>query len=189
MNRRLDWASRYRAGGLCLLAAFALVSVSCGGTEASADLEREVSVARPSLEPTFETPEALARAVLKALADEDGESLSSFALSKEQFRLYVWPQLPSSRPERGVPFEFGWGDLYQKSHNSLLRTYDRYQGQKLELLELEFEDGFTDYDAYVVHRDARVKVRYEDGREEWLDLFGSVMEWQGKYKLFSYVTD
>jgi hypothetical protein len=40
-----------------------------------------------------------------------------------------------------------------------------------------------------VFRDARVLVRNEEGNEGYLDLFGSVMEYQGQYKLFSFVTD
>lgn len=170
--------------GLCLV--LALFAVACGETAESAG---DASTDPVSLEPTFDSPEELAKAILLGLETEDGAALESYALTKDQFRLYVWPKLPSSRPERGVPFEFGWGDLYQKSHNSLLRTFARYKDRKLELVELRFEDGLTDYGTYVVHRDARVKVRTEEGEEEWLDLFGSVIEWQGRYKLFSYVAD
>ncbi len=173
-----------------LLVVSLLAAVSCGGL-AAGDGTSSVSadVEKPSLEPVFDSPEALATAFLEGLGSENGEALQSYALSKEQFRHYVWPELPSSRPERGVPFDYGWGDLHQKSHNALLHTFDRYKGRSMTLLELKFEDGVTDYDTFTVHRDARVKIRLDDGREEWLDLFGSVMEREGKYKLFSYVTD
>ena len=185
-------APRLRARGLLPWLALALLAST---TAASGYLSRarraipQASEDVPSLEPTFATPDALASAVLEALEKEQGAALKSLALDRAQFRHYVWPQLPASRPERGLPFEYGWGDLRQKSHNALLRTYDRYKGRSLELLEIKFEDGVTDYETYLVHRDARVKVRLEDGRDTWLDLFGSVMEYEGRYKLFSYVTD
>lgn len=187
---KTDYAAPREARGRLVGAVLALllVAVSCGGTsadgETSAATDPEVS-----LEPTFDSPEALAKAFLEALEREDGATLKSFALTEEQFRQYVWPQLPSSRPERNVPFEFGWGDLHQKSHNALLRTFARYKGEPLKFVDIRFEDGVSDYETYLVHRDARVKVRRADATEEWLDLFGSVMEWNGRYKLFSNVTD
>jgi len=175
---------------LALTISLALSAVSCGEmAESAGEAADAETLGTPSLEPVFETPEALTRAVLKGFETADGEALRSYALTKEQFRLYVWSKLPSSRPERGVPFEYGWGDLHQKSHNALLRSFARYKGRKLELLGFRFDGGVTDYGTYKVHRDARVKVRTEGGDELWLDLFGSVMEWQGKYKLFSYVAD
>ena len=175
---------------LALTISLALSAFSCGEMAESAGEATDAGKpGTPSLDPMFETPEALTRAILKAFETEDGEALRSYALTKEQFRLYVWSKLPSSRPERGVPFEYGWGDLHEKSHNALLRNFARFKGRKLELLGLRFEDGVTDYGTYKVHRDARVQVRTEGGEKRWLDLFGSVMEWQGKYKLFSYVTD
>jgi hypothetical protein len=125
----------------------------------------EADIDAPSLEPLFDSDEALAEEIVNGLESEDGEALASYALSREQFRLYVWPQLPSSRPERGVPFDYAWKDLHQKSHNSLLRTFARYRGRTLTFLELKFEDGVADYGTYKLHRDARVKVRRENGSE------------------------
>jgi hypothetical protein len=142
-----------------------------------------------ALKNLYDTPELLAEAFLRALEEDDVETLKSLALTEEEFRSHVWPKLPASRPERGVPFEYGWADLNQKSLSSLRRTYSRYRGRELELLEVRFEDGATDYGTFLVHRDARVKVRTGSGEERWLDLFGSVLEARGKYKLFSYVTD
>lgn len=179
-----------RAPFLCLGLAYLAIAISCGGAAVNGDAgpgnSDEDAI---SLEPTFDSPEALGKAFVEALAREDGATLNGYALTEAQFKHYVWPQLPSSRPERNVSFEFGWADLHQKSHNALLHTFSKYKGIPFEFREIRFEDGATDYDTYVVHRDARVLVRRNDGREEWLDLFGSVMEHDGRYKLFSYVTD
>lgn len=179
------------ARDLCFCAGLVglLLAAACGEAARDGGASPVPDVEEVSLEPTFDSPDALARAFLDALEREDGERLRSLALSEEQFRVYVWPQLPSSKPERNVPFEFGWGDLHQKSHNALVGTFSRYKGVPLDLVEVRFEDGATDYETYIVHRDARVKVRRENGKEEWLDLFGSVMEWNGRFKLFSNVTD
>ncbi len=174
-------APRY-AGALLLVSALAACHPASVASEAT-NLE-------PALSGTFDSPEALARAVLEAFAKQDVETLKSLPLSKEEFRLYVWSKLPASRPERDVPFEYGWGDLHQKSVNAIASNYARHKGRELELLSIRFQDGETDYETFVVHRKSELRVKDRaNGEEETLELFGSVMEWKGKYKLFSYVTD
>jgi hypothetical protein len=177
-------ASRF-AGGLLVLVALFLPS-ACGtgsANEGNSDLVDELSC-------TFDSPEALAKAFLEALRKEDLETLKAFALNKDEFQEIVWPQLPSSRPERGVPFEYGWNDLREKSFYSLSKNFARYKGRPLDFRELVFHDETTDYGTYLVHRDARVKVYDEKkDREFWVDLFGSILEKDGRFKLFSYVTD
>ncbi len=164
------------AGGLSSVLALALTA--CGAPEEE-----------PRLSSTFESPEALAQAVLEAVSKEDVETLKGLPLSKDEFRLYVWPKLPASRPERGVPLEYVWGDLSQKSRNAIAASYSRYKGRKLELVSIRFQDGKTDYESFVIHRKAILQVRdSESGAEQTLALFGSVMEWKGKFKLFSYAT-
>jgi hypothetical protein len=139
---------------------------------------------------TFESPESLAMAVLDAFAREDTAMLKSLPLTKDEFRLHVWPKLPASRPERGLPFDYGWGDLHQKSVGSIASNFRRYKGRKLELVSVRFKDGKTDYGTFVVHRESEMRVRdKESGMEFDLSLFGSVMEYRGRYKIFSYVTD
>jgi hypothetical protein len=172
------------AGGLLLVSA--LASTSCSPAPA----ESGGTNLEPALSSTFDSPEALARSVLKAFAAEDVETLKSFPLDEEEFRLYVWPKLPASRPDRNIPFEYGWGDLHQKSVGSIASNFARYKGRKLELLSIRFQDGKTDYGSFVVHRESMMRVKDIDtGKEFDVALFGSVMEWRGKYKLFSYVTD
>jgi hypothetical protein len=172
------------AGGLLLFSALALAACD------PAPVASEATDVEPTLSSTFDSPEAVARAVLEALAKEDVEALMSLPLSKEEFHLYVWPKLPASNPERGVPFEYAWGDLSQKSRNAIASSYAHYKGRKLELLSLTFQDGETDYGGFIVHRKSELRVRDAGSGEELeLELFGSILEWKGKYKLFSYVTD
>jgi hypothetical protein len=178
------------AGGLSLLLAVLLLA-GCERDAAGGGAASDVTAAEgPVLSQTFASPEELARAVLDGLEKEDVEALKRLPLSKDEFRLYVWPELPSSRPERNLPFEFVWSELHQQSVSSIARNFHRYKGKNLDLLEIRFRDGMADYGTFKIHRDARVRVRdAATGKEGFVDLFGSVMEWQGKYKLFSYVTD
>src|SRR5687767_9252327 len=66
----------------------------------------------PPLSHTFDSPEALASAVVAGLARRDAAALSSLVLSEQEFRAHVWPVLPASRPERNLPFDYVWKDLH-----------------------------------------------------------------------------
>ncbi len=164
------------------LAALCLLPAGGCGRPATRD-------ALPPLGHAFESPEAVAEAVLGALAEEDGPTLVALALSEMEFRTVVWPELPSSRPERGLPFEYAWGDLHQKSTNELRRLLARAGGRQYELLEMTFDGESTRYETFTVHRDSRLRVRDAEGAERDVRLFGSVLQRGGEYKLFSYVVD
>ena len=167
-----------------VVAAALLVCVVAGGCS-SGD--------RPSapspLHHTFASPDALSRAVLTALADGDTERLASLALSELEFRTVVWPELPASRPERGLPFDYVWGDLHQKSTNARRRLVARHGGRRYTLAAVEFRGETTPYETYRVHREAILDLLDEEGNELTLPLFGSILERDGQFKLFSFVVD
>jgi hypothetical protein len=145
--------------------------------------------APPLLEPTFDSPEAVARAVLDGFAARDREGLRRLALSEAEFRQRVWPELPSARPERNLPFSYVWGDLKQKSDASLARLFARYQGRRFELVSVRFDEQKTPYRTYVVHRESVFSVREGEGPAEELRLSGSMIEADGRWKVFSFVVD
>jgi hypothetical protein len=180
-----------RAGVFFVFVAFLLSGGGVlWGCQSADDATTRAERVLPPLSHTYDTPEALAKAFLDALQRQDVDALKQFGLSEDEFRHHVWPELPVAKLDKPLPFEYGWGDLHQKSMNSLSRTYAAYGGRKLTFIRLEFEDETTDYETFKVHRDARVVVVDEERNEEMrLDLFGSVMEKDGRFKLFSYVTD
>jgi hypothetical protein len=142
----------------------------------------------PSLANTSSSAEALAGAVLDALARRDRARLDALAVSEQEFRDHIWPDLPAARPERNLPFSYVWGDLHQKSTASLLRTLDAYGGRRVSLTRVTFA-GKTNYARYIVHRDARFEVAETGGVSTSLRVCGSFLEKDGVWKVFSYVVD
>jgi hypothetical protein len=140
----------------------------------------------PPLANTQPSAKALASAVLDALARVDRPALEGLMLSETEFRDHVWPQLPSARPERNLPFSYVWGDLRQKSAQSLSNVMSREGGKRYELLDVRFA-GETDYRTYRVHREATLRVRDANGIETDLRVCGSMIEQDGAWKVFSYV--
>jgi hypothetical protein len=82
-----------------------------------------------------------------------------------------------------------WGDLHQKSEAALTRTVDRYGGRRYTLAGVRFAGETTRYASYSVHRDTTLRVRDEAGVESEVRVFGSTLEKDGAWKVFSYVVD
>lgn len=156
--------------------------------EVNLDPVRPVGEA-PGLANTHASVEDLARAFLEGLERDNFDAVRALGLTREEFAWHVWPELPSSIPERNLSLDWVWGDMNGKSLRSLRRTVAAWGGRELELVRVEFAGETTGYHTFAVHRDARLVVQDEEGRVGRLDLFGSVMEKDGRYRLFSFVTD
>jgi hypothetical protein len=128
-------------------------------------------------------------AVLEALQQRDVGSLRSLALTEQEFRDHVWPELPAARPERNLPFSYVWGDLHLKSETFLARTVEEHGGRRYTLVDVRFEGESTTYPSYVVHRQTVLRARDESGGEVDLRVFGSSVVKDGSWKVFSYVAE
>src|SRR5688572_13924194 len=160
-----------------LVAGLALIS---GGAACS----RVPPLANPSA-----SAEGLATAVLDALSRRDRARLDALALTEQEFRDHAWPELPAARPERNLPFSYVWGDLHQKSDASLERTLARHGGRRYALVSLRGAGETTKYASYTVSRDTVLRVRDETGGELEVRLFGSTIQKEGAWKVFSWVVD
>jgi hypothetical protein len=145
------------------------------------------SCSSPPLPHAHASPEALARAVLDAVAQRDVEALRMLALNKEEFEEHVWPELPAARPERNLTANYVWGDLQQKSNIMLRAMLAAHGGKRYELTGIRFLGETTAYASFRVHRESELSVKQDGGDEQQIRLFGSMIEKAGKYKVFSYV--
>jgi len=177
--------SASRGGSALLASAVALLCLAGGGCTGNVEGDPRLS----PLHHTFPSPEALSQAVLTALAADDVDTLRALSLDEMEFRTAVWPDLPASRPERNVPFDYAWGDLHQKSNNALRRLVARHGGRRYQLAGVGFAGETTEYRTCKVHREAILDLLDEEGEEIRLALFGSILERDGEFKLFSYVVD
>jgi len=148
-----------------------------------------VMACRPApapLEHTRESAAAVATALIEALTSGDARTLGQLALSEAEFLQRVWPELPASRPERNLPFSYVWGDLHQKSNQSLQQLLAKHRGHKYTLDSVRFGE-VTEYPTFKVHRDSVFVVRGADEPE--IRLCGSMIEADGRWKVFSFVVD
>jgi hypothetical protein len=142
----------------------------------------------PPLANASSSADALAGEVLEALSRRDRQRLDALALSEQEFRDHVWPDLPAARPERNLPFSYVWGDLRQKSNISLAETLQAKGGTRHTLQRVTFS-GVTPSAHYTVHRDATFAVVDDAGASQTVRVCGSFLEKDGAWKVFSYVID
>ncbi|MEW6209699.1 MAG: hypothetical protein AB1631_15125 [Acidobacteriota bacterium] len=130
----------------------------------------------------------MARSFLDALAAGDEGAIRSLRITRQEFCDYVWPELPSSRTPN-VTCDWVWDQATLKSVSGLVEMLSAHKGKRYRLVSLRFAGGSEQYKSYRVHKETLVRVRDEKGDEKELRLFGSMLEMDDQFKLFSFVID
>lgn len=138
-----------------------------------------------ALQDPEQSPEALARVVLRAIADGDDATLLRKRVTKDEFCHYLWPDLPGSKVPN-VSCDFAWDQATLRSTAGLGRVLGRDRGKRYELVSMRYAGGVTEYASFKVYNKAVLTVRDETGVEREAYMFGSILELDGQYKLFGY---
>lgn len=169
MRRILTGSAAFLSLGLALL------SAGCG----------ESLEARSGLRDAFRSDSAAIQAALDAVQAEDVEALEAMLLTREEHRTLVWDSLP----EKSY-FSFDYVRLLNEknSRKAITRALERYGGQELELVDVEYEKGTETYGDVTLHRGAKIRVRRSsDGEEGEIALVDVLFERNGGWKLMNYV--
>lgn len=138
---------------------------------------------------TCASPEALAAAVLDGFVRRDRAALERLAISRREFSDHVWPVLPASRPERNLSAQFVWSDLFGKGRLHLTRNLAMPLPAGARVSRIDFRGETSRYGDLTIRRESVVTVIDRAGRPVDVRLFGSMLEQNGRFKVFSYVTD
>jgi hypothetical protein len=179
--RRLSPTTRSRTGGsgpgrarLVALALLLALGWACGPP-------------RERFAGSFASPEALTQAFLGELEIGDPAGLERLALSEEEYRLELLPEMFAYGR---VPASFVWNQMQSRSQVGMKTVLGRLGGRSLAFEGIEFAGGTVEYQTFRVHLKPTVHVRdRETGRRAALALFGSVLEHEGGFKLVSLNTD
>jgi hypothetical protein len=136
---------------------------------------------------TLTSPKALAEEFLRGLEAEDRPRLEELALSRQEFELEVFPEMPAYG---NVPPDFAWSQLELRNFDGLSTVLARQGGRRWDLEEMVFRGGATVYQTFTVHRRPMLRLRNRrTGERREMALFGSLLECDGRYKLFSFNID
>ena len=138
--------------------------------------------------PGYESKDAAVTAFLQALAARDAGTLSQQVVNQSEFLKHIWPALPASRPDVGMPADRAWADQAQRNAGYLAQLLSEHGGRRYELVAASFESASTAYGAFTIHPKTTLDIRDEAGVRE-VRLFGSMIESGGRWKIYSFVVD
>ncbi len=131
----------------------------------------------------------VAETVLAAVYEYDIQGLEKIAVSEDEYRSYVWPELPiSSVKQWREHVDFVWEQHSRRSSLCMQSMLKKYGGNKYALKKVRYAEIPKHYGQVTVHRDARLIVSGKNKNERELNLFGSIVELNGTYKIMSYNT-
>lgn len=150
-----------------------LVLAACGG--------------EPPLANARATPEALASAALEAIEAGDEDALAGLMITRAEYETLLWPALPDRDQ---MPFDFAWSVTAPQSRKARRRVLSEYRGVPMELERVELGDDVERYEAFTLHRRARIRVRRTDtGVVGMLPLMDGLVEMDGRWKFMNFVDD
>lgn len=152
-----------------------------------AAIRPQAGTAQPALQHSYSSIEELAGAVLGMVARNDRAALLEHDLTEQEYRLIVWPQLPISRQESWHRrYDFVWNQHEVKSRAGLDTMLSRHGGNTFMLISVRCAGGVREYGTYRIHGDVRLRVRDQDGQPRDVNVFGSILEQNNRYKIVSY---
>lgn len=163
-----------------------IVALTLSGSWGQAGDQRELAAERlPALIGAFSSLEDATEDFLQALARGDRQEIEARALNRAEFVTLIYPALPASRFTSNLSADFVWGQSVMRSRAGLTETL-RHAGRRYELVELRVAGGVKEYPGFGLHQDVRLLVREESGSRQELKLFSSIIELDGKFKIYSF---
>jgi hypothetical protein len=162
--------------------AWGLLVFSLGLTMACSDIAQDSPLANART-----SPEALAEAALRAMAEGDEDALAALMVTREEYETLLWPSLPD---KDYVPFEFVWSLTGPRSRKARRVVMGDFQGVPLELVKVELGEEVEAYEGFSLFQEARMTVRRTDtGGEGPIPLMDVVVEMDGAWKFLNFADD
>ena len=135
---------------------------------------------------SLDSPGQLGLAVVDALNREDIEELNRLRVESEAYFDWIWPAFPASRPPSNFPGDFAWSNLNQKCNIGMKKWIARYGGANLKFVSIRFNQPKETYDGFQLLRGTVLTLQNAAGEKRELEILGSVVVKNNRYKLLSY---
>jgi len=133
--------------------------------------------------------ERLAREFLRALSTNDTASIRRLVVNRAEFAWLYYPHTRFTKP----PYEMGpdllWLQMNEASEKGIVRSLRRYGGSALRFEALACPDSVTTEGPNHITVGCRLRFAAGDSAARTLQLFGSLMERDGRWKFVSYAND
>ena len=132
------------------------------------------------------SPGQLGLAVVDALNRKDIEQLDRLRVQREEYLDWVWPAFPASRPPNNFPGDFAWSNLNKKCNIGMKKWITHFGGHNLKFVDIRFDRPSETYDGFQLLRGTVLTLQNVAGEKRELEILGSVVVKNGRYKLLSY---
>jgi hypothetical protein len=141
----------------------------------------------PDAEGWFDSADALARGLARALTANDREALDRFRISRDEYMRLVWPELPvSSIAQWKGQSGFVWSQHAAKSDAGLRYVLGRFGGKSLTIRSVEYLASVQDYKTFKLFVRPAITATDSSGADIKVSLLGTIIERSGRFKVFSY---
>ena len=137
-------------------------------------------------ENSLDSPNQLGLAVVDALNQEDIEALNRLRVQREEYLDWIWPAFPASRAPNNFPGDFAWSNLNRKCNTGMQKWIARYGGHDLKFVSIRFNQPRETYDGFQLLRGTVLTLQNTAGEKDELNILGSVVVKDERYKLLSY---
>jgi hypothetical protein len=135
------------------------------------------------------SPSELMRQVVHALELRNEHTLKALAITKADFKRFVWPSLSRTLLRLGMNVDTFYLTTVKESESGLASTLSAWGGRKMEVIEvaeLTPERHPTRRKRFRAFSGPAVTIRDESGQQRTLHLVGGIIELDGVYKVSTY---
>lgn len=135
---------------------------------------------------SLDSLDQLGIAVVDALNRKDIAELNRLRVQRQEYFEWIWPAFPASRPPSNFPGDFAWSNLNRKCNIGMKKWINRYGGQNLQFVSIRFDQPQENYDGFHLLRGTVLTLQNAAGEQQELEILGSVIVKDDRYKLLSY---
>jgi hypothetical protein len=126
---------------------------------------------------------------ITALAASDRATLSRLTLSRAEYAYVFFPNTPDVSRENGLTPQLGWDQVTLASEKGIGRALSRIGGKPATLNGILCADGPRKSGEMTLHPGCTVRLTFRDGTTFDGHLFGSIVEYAGRFKFVGYAND
>lgn len=131
---------------------------------------------------SLDSPNQIGLAVVDALNRKDIEKLNRLRVQRKEYESWIFPAFPKSN----FPSDFAWNNLNKKCNIGMKRWINRYGDRNLSFVNIRFNRPSESYKGFHLLRGTVLTLQDTSGKKMKLDILGSVVVKDSRYKLLSY---
>ena len=133
-------------------------------------------------ENSLDSPDQIGLAVVDALNSKNIEKLNRLRVQRNEYINWIYPAFPKSN----FPPDFAWSNLNKKCNIGMKRWIDCYGDLNLRFENIRFEKTNESYRGFQLLRGTVLTLQDTNGKELELNILGSIVVMNNRYKLLSY---